>query len=437
MKPSMDETTGAIAHYHRQFDALMTTQQHESDLQKNLRKQAFNRFLQCGLPERKQEAWRTTEVRAFAHNEAFSLAEPTTVLASELPSTGDEVKQRLVFSNGFFNEELSQPLKQPISDGGVTAISQLAPSERETLLSSSLTQNAIIVSHPFNALNEAFFRDGAVIRVPKDQQWESPIQLIFWSGGEKHTNYPRNTIFLEDNSQATVIVEFHGENAYLTCPYTQIILGRGAVLNYVQLQFDSPDAGHLGTLQIHQAAASRSQVHFLNFNGKLSRTDVAVNLNGEQAHGALWGLGVGHGQRLADYHLSVAHNVPHTTSHQNFKFVLQDRSQGYFDGLIRVAKGAQKTDAFQQSRNLLLSTQAHGQSNPRLEIYADDVKCSHGSTTGFLDQDALFYLQARGIPKATAQQMLVKAFAHETFEMLQPPSLIARLSDELGRYLKE
>ncbi len=409
----------ALAPWHQQFDAAMTRHQHASVAQKDARQQAFSQFLQLGLPHRKQEAWRSLALAPRLAEVALSLATDQTIVAADLPPALAEASPRRVISNGY-----GQPEFGMLPNG-------------ESSLARDMADPLRLAANPFYALNRALFADETAVTVPQDTVLDVPMQWIFLSQGQGQANYPRSTVVLEAGAQATVVAEYRGRDGYFVCPHTRFILGENAVLNYVQLQFDSAESVHVGTLQVQQARGSRAQVHLLNFAGGVSRTDVAVALRGEQAHCSLFGLGLGQGQRIADFHVVIDHAVPHTTSHQNFKFILQDRSQGHFDGLIYVAKGAQKTDAFQQSRNLLLSPQAQGQSNPRLEIYADDVKCSHGSTTGFLDQDALFYLQARGIPKAVAQRLLVRAFAAETFESLTVEALRTRLDTVLAQQLGE
>jgi Fe-S cluster assembly protein SufD len=213
----------------------------------------------------------------------------------------------------------------------------------------------------------------------------------------------------------------------LTCPVTEAYLGDGAVLEYHKIQQEDAAAWHLGGLRLRQGRDSQARLHMVSSGGLLNRTDVFALLDGEGADCNINGLTVVEDEQLGDYHLRVEHAKPQGTSRQLFKGILDDKSRAVFDSLIYVHPHAQKTDASQTNRNLLLSRRAVASSNPRLEILADDVKCSHGSTIGFLDPDALFYLRSRGIGEAEARAMLVYAFANDSVERIRLKPLRERL----------
>jgi Fe-S cluster assembly protein SufD len=258
---------------------------------------------------------------------------------------------------------------------------------------------------------------------------------VFFSTGEDTVSYPRSLIVLEDGAQATIVEDYLGHGRYLNCPLSEIRLGQGAALDYYQVQEDDTQARHLGGLRVYQERDSRIRALLFSAGGLLARTDVAAVLDGEGADCRLDGLTLVAGNQVGDFHVQVEHAKPHGTSGQLFKGVLEDKGRAVFDGLIRVRKDAQKTDASQNNRNLLLSKLALANSNPRLEILADDVKCSHGSSIGFLDQDALFYFRSRGIGLAEAQAMLVYAFANDIVERIQWAPLRERLEQRLAQRL--
>ena len=245
----------------------------------------------------------------------------------------------------------------------------------------------------------------------------------------------KHRIVLEEAAQSTLVVDYRGQGRYLTCPMTEINLGKGTVLDYHLIQQDDPQSWHLSGLRLQQEQNSRFTGHLLSAGGLLTRTDIYGLLAGEGAECHWYGLTLVKDKQLGDQHLLVEHAKPRGNSQQLFKGVLEDKGRIVFDGMIRVQQHAQKTDANQQNRNLLLSRQALAHSNPRLEILADDVKCSHGSTVGFLDPNALFYLRARGIGLAEAHAMLVYAFANEIVESIELAPLRERLEQLLSERL--
>jgi Fe-S cluster assembly protein SufD len=416
--------------YRRDFANFVATR-NEPQTMLERRRQALKRYESLGIPASRWEAWRFTDINALAQT-SFSRSGNVPIEAALLPKLEGHC-HRLVFVNGRFVPSLSRldafPAKAMMASLGQALLTH------PELVEAHLDCLPGLEEHPFVALNSAFWEDGAFVYLPKGVVLDYPLHLICYASGADTVNYPRVLIILEEASQATIVEDFRGDGQYLTCPLTEIELAAGAVLEHYKVQEESLQAWHLGGLRLRQDRDSRLQGQLLSNGGLLVRTDIFALLDGEGAECQLSGLTlVGEGQ-LGDQHLRVEHAKPHGTSRQLFKAVLQGKSRTVFDGLIHVHKNAQKTDASQTNRNLLLSKLALANSNPRLEILADDVKCSHGSSTGFLDQDALFYLRSRGIGEAEAHAMLVYAFANDIVERIRLNPLRQRLEELLAQRL--
>jgi Fe-S cluster assembly protein SufD len=278
-------------------------------------------------------------------------------------------------------------------------------------------------NNTFAALNQAFFSDGAFIHVPAGAAVEEPVQLIYISSARQSGEaiHPRNLIIAEANSKLTVIESYisTGKAAYFTNAVTEIVAGDNAYLEHVKLQDEAADAFHIATIQGEFGRASNVTVHSFALGAKLSRTNIRAKLAGEGLECILNGLYVTKDEQLADHHMIVEHAQPHCASHEYFNGILDDKSKGVFHGRILVQQIAQKTDAKQTNKNLLLSDNATADTKPQLEIYADDVKCTHGATIGQLNEESIFYLRTRGLGPETARRMLIHAFAGEIIERIQ------------------
>jgi len=417
--------------YRQRFAAFMTKRR-EPDAIARLRHAAFARFETLGLPTRQQEAWRLTDLSAL---QAITFQRPadTAVDAGALPAL-DMPTHRLAFVNGRFAPNLSR-LRELPRQALIASLSQALLTHPE-LIEPYMDRLPGLENHPFAALNSAFWEDGVFVSLPHGTVIDAPIHVVFYATGDDSAVHPRLLLALEDGAQATVVVEYRGAGRYLNAPVTELQLGNGAILNFHQIQEESPQAFHLGGIRIRQDRDSQAHLHLLSIGGQLARTDLEALLDGEGAHCGLNGLTLVRNTQFSDVHIRVEHAQPHGTSEQAFKSVLDGKGQTVFDGMIYVRQYAQKTDARQVSRNLLLSKQAHANANPRLEILADDVKCGHGSSTGFLDPDAEFYLRARGIPADQARALLVHAFANDSLNRICLKPLRERLArllaDRLG-----
>ncbi|MHC4549923.1 MAG: Fe-S cluster assembly protein SufD [Planctomycetota bacterium] len=387
-----------------------------------LRKRALARFEELGLPTTKQEEWRFTNVAPLA-KEPFPLGRPTTNGIADVDRLA--LAPGLVFVDGHFRADLStvpegvraSSLGEALRTDGDFVQRHLGPYE----------------DRPFVALNTAFLEDGAFLHVPRGVVLAEPLHVLFV--GTDKACHPRNLYVVEESAAAAVVEAYVslGDAAHLTNTVSEAAVRANGALEHYQLQLENERAYHVATLLAHQERDSRFTSHSHTLGGALTRNDVTVALDGEGGLCTLNGLILTRGVQHADNHTWIQHRKPHCESHELYKGVLADRSSGVFSGHIHVYPDAQKTDAFQASANLLLSDEAVVDAKPQLEIYADDVKCSHGSTTGQVDPQALFYLRTRGIQPERARNMLIRAFAGEVTERLG----VAAARERVERLLTE
>jgi Fe-S cluster assembly protein SufD len=396
---------------------------------RGLRRRALDRFAELGFPTTKQEDWRFTNVAPIARG-SFARVErgeaTPAVTAEEIAPFTFEAAARLTFVDGRFAPGLSHVGEMPAG----TVIGSLAEAlERADLpghLLDHLGRHAGFERQPFVALNTAFLRDGALLWVPRGAVVPGPIHVLYLStgrlvDGHPAVTFPRNLIVAGESSQVTVVETYQGlgDGPSFACGVTEVAVGPNAAVDHYKVQRESREAFHVATFQLHQERSSAFSSHSISLGGALVRNDVNAVLDGEGADSILNGLYMIGGQQLADFHMRVEHAKAHCTSHELFKGILDGRARSVFNGLIHVHKGAQKTDAKQSNRNLLLSKEAIANSNPQLEIYADDVRCTHGSTVGQLDDDAVFYLRSRGIGEEAARSLLTYAFASDIVERIK------------------
>jgi Fe-S cluster assembly protein SufD len=406
---------------------------------KELRESAIASFNKLGFPTTRDEDWKYTNIDPIVS----TVFQPGGRIAKEATGVGmDEIfalsfsdpnSNRLVFLNGVYSPELSS--LRGLSRGA--RVESLAGALRadDEVLHDHLSRYVRYREHSFAALNTAFVEDGALVLVHQGQVIEEPIYLVFVSLGEDRpiVFYPRNLIIVGDASQARII-ESHigtGSGAYFANAVTEIVGGEGASIEHYLLQREGDAGFHIGTLEAQLNRQCTLAAHCITLAGLLVRNDVHVVLNGEGSECTLNGLYLVDGKQHVDNHTEIEHCMPRAKSQELYKGVLSGNARAVFDGKILVHKDAQKSDARQTNKNLLLSEGAVINTKPQLEIYADDVKCSHGSTVGQLDRDALFYLRSRGIDLAAAQSLLSYAFASDVISGIK----IASLRDQLNDYL--
>jgi len=408
-----------------------------------VRADAFKRFAALGLPTTSNEEWKYTNVSPLTKTE-FKLAQAGVVgadaLAPFLP-TGLST-HKLVFVNGAWSPELSaigalpqglaiESLKNAWSGG----------SKLGALVHDNLAKHAAYAEHPFVALNTALVIDGAVIWVEKGANLETPVHIVHVTTAQKSElmTAPRVLVVVEANAVATVVESFvsFGSAATMTAAVTEIVAAENAEVDHYKLVEEGSAAYHLGTVQISEGARARVRTTTFSLGGRLVRNEVNATLNGEDAFTGMYGLTVLNGAQHVDNHTVLDHAKPRCESRELYKGIYADTSSGVFNGTIIVRPDAQKTNAFQSNRALLLSEDASIDSKPQLKIWADDVKCTHGATVGQLDEDAMFYLRSRGIPYGTARAMLIHAFASEVVgEVRLAPLkgyLEQRLLEKLGQ----
>jgi len=397
-----------------------------------LRGRGVERFRETGIPGNRVEAWRFTDLKPLRKRTYRWSPEPGRLVdggAFALVPEGFG-GPRLVFVDGVFAPELS-------GEGSSAAVSSLTAASADGALGGLLGSVVNLERHVFAALNTAFLSDGAVIRIPKDAAPEAPIHLLFLvsGGGEPRAVYPRTVIEAASGARVRVIEEYAGpaEAEAFTAPVTEIVVGENASVDHVKLQREGAKTVHLGTVAARLERNARFSGHSLSIGGRLVRTDVDVDLAGEGAECALNGLYAVAGRQHVDHHTYVDHASPHTVSRQLYKGVLDGRATGVFNGRVLIREGAQRIDASQTNNNLLLSDEALVNTNPELEIFADDVKARHGATIGQIDEDALFYLRSRGIDQAEARRILIQGFAGEMLERVG----IEPLRDALAAFLEE
>jgi len=392
---------------------------------KALRLQALTQFNQQGLPSKKEEDWKYTSLWELSQ-QSFEHQAPETELSADQVNQAALLKQsyRVVIIDGVFSTTHSQLVNLP---AGLT-INCL--SEGLTQAQPHINKQIELDKAGFNALNTLLMNDGVVISVDSGVQVEQPIEVLVINTGttEALASHLRHVIVLADNSQATVIEHYIGLNdaVSLTNVVSEVVLAAGAELDHYKLQQESSNSFHIATMAAIHATKSQWRTSNIALGGKLARTDVHSQLLGGAAHVQMDGLYLLNNDQHTDTHTRIDHAVPNTTSDELYKGILDDNSHGVFNGKVMVHKDAQKTDANQQNHNLLLSRKCEVDSKPEMEIYADDVKCGHGSTVGQLNADHMFFLRARGLDEVTARSLLTYAFATDVLDRI--PSVTIRQS---------
>jgi Fe-S cluster assembly protein SufD len=388
---------------------------------------ALGTFRALGLPTTRDEDWRFTNLAPLAGFSFAPAPEVGGVAAARLAGAPAAAGARLVFENGRFRRDLSSGAALP---AGAT-LASLAEALRDgpEAVRPHLGRLARPEGLAFTAANAALLEDGAFLLLPPGAVLERPIELVFVTGGAGPpvAVHPRVLIVAGEGARAAVAEVYLGADApYLVNAVTEIVLGEGAVIDHVKLQDDGASAFHVSTIFAEQAAGSRLAAHSVALGARIARGEVRAKLAGEGADVGVSGLYMADGARVTDAFSWVEHAVPRCTTREAFKGILDGRARGVFSGRIRVMPGAQKTQAYQMSSNLLLSEDAVVDTKPQLEIYADDVKCGHGGAVGQLDEAALFYLRSRGIAEPEARSLLIWAFAAEMVDKIGPAALRAR-----------
>lgn len=429
----------SIDHYLSHFKLLENrlTRNGEKWLQ-GIRKEAISSFAALGFPTSRDEAWKYTNlspltkvpfVPAFSSLLDGIAGEKVKELLARVPGG-----VHLVFVNGHYSQRLSLPLNATASPPReILFLGSLADAIRDhpDLVKPHLARHADSAAHPFTALNTAFMTDGAFVYVPDGITVREPVHLLFLSvaHGEPVVSHPRNLIVTGRNSQVTIVESYAGisPSITLTNAVTEVVVGEGGSVDHYKLQEESLQAFHMAEMQVHQSRESAFSSISVSLGGALTRNFTGVLLDAEGSLCTLNGLYLLAGEQHGDNYTMIDHARPRCTSRENYKGILDGRSRGVFAGKVLVRPNAQKTNASQSNKNLILSEDAVVNGMPHLQICADDVKCSHGEAVGQLEEEALFYLRSRGLALLEARALLTYAFAREIIDQIKLHSIRERL----------
>jgi Fe-S cluster assembly protein SufD len=403
----------------------------------DLRDRAASRFSALGFPTVRDEEWRFTNVAPIAAAE-FKPAGAAAAAATEAELSGylySDAAVRVVIVNGLFVPALSRTVGLP---AGVRIGSlATAVADHTEIVQRYLGQLADFSNRAFTALNTALAADGAYVYIPDGVILEQPIHLLFVTtapaGSGPTMSTARALIVAGERSQSRIVETYVGPKgqAYFTNAVTEVVAGESSVIDHYKVQQESLEAFHVASMHVHAARSATFSSHSFSLGGKLVRNDASALLDGEGAECTLNGLYLADAERLVDNHTTIDHAKAHCPSHEIYKGILGGRARAIFNGKIIVRPDAQKTDAKQTNRALLLSDESTINTKPQLEIFADDVKCTHGAAIGQLDDDAIFYLRARGLTYFEARDMLIRAFAGDILDRVRIEPLRVALEGEL------
>ena len=407
-----------------------------------VRSSAMDRFEQLGFPSVRDEEWKYTNLATLAR-ESFvpvttgeSAGKPAHLKQVERFAYPETANAHIVVVDGFLREDLSTRtgLEDVIA---IDLFSAVGDARYNKMVRKYLARNAGYHNNGLAALNTAFLQSGVFVFIPKNVKLESPVQITFVAEGENSANFPRLLVVAEEHSSATLIENYVSANGgrYFTNAIAEIIVKDGAHLEHYRLQRESSNAFHVSTTATELGRSSRYYTTSINLGAQLSRHDISVVMDHDGAETSVDGLYMVGANQHSDTHSVIDHKSPHCTSHQLYKGILDGNGRAVFNGKVFVRKGAQKTDAIQTNKNLLLSDKAHVDTKPQLEIFADDVKCAHGAAVGQIDPDQLFYLETRGIGPELGRSLLTYGFAEEVVQKIKIESIRAELDETVLRQL--
>jgi Fe-S cluster assembly protein SufD len=406
----------------------------------DVRTEAIKHFENHGFPSKKDEAWKYTSLNKILKEDYSVFAKDADALEYKDVKKyfiHDIDSYKIVFVDGKYSSHLSETTHDGMDVCLMSAA--LTKSKYHVLIKNYFNQVAA-KDESLASLNTAFSREGAFIHIPKSKLAQKPIQIIhFYTGNEAALMLqPRNLIIVDENSHVQIIERHQSltSNPVLTNSVTEIFANKRAIVDYYKVQNDEHNASLIDNTYINQKQQSNVSVHTFSFGGKLTRNNLNFYQNGERIDSTLKGVTIIGDKQHVDHNTLVHHIEPNCESHQDYKGIFGDSATGVFNGKVVVEKEAQKTNAFQANNNLLVNDKATINTKPQLEIFADDVKCSHGCTIGQLDESALFYLRSRGIPEKEARALLMYAFANNVLESVKIPELKKRINgliaDKLG-----
>ena len=397
----------------------------------DMRTEAIKRFEAKGFPAKKDEAWKYTSLGKVLKQDfsVFAKTEFAVEYKDVQPYFIHDIDSyKIVFVDGKYASHLSETTHEGIDICLMSAA--LTKPKYQVVIENYF--NKIAEKDSLTSLNTAFSNEGAYIHITKNKMVEKPIQIIHFSTGSEAALLlqPRNLIVVDENAHVQIIERHQSltDNPTLTNNVTEIFAAKRGIVDYYKVQNDKENASLIDSTFIDQGRESHVSVHTFSFGGKLTRNNLNFYQNGEYIDSTLNGVTIIGNKQHVDHNTLVHHIEPNCESHQDYKGIFGDSSTGVFNGKVLVNREAQKTNAFQSNNNLLISDKASINTKPQLEIFADDVKCSHGCTIGQLDEDALFYLRARGIPEKEAKALLMYAFANNVLESVKIPQLKNRIN---------
>lgn len=406
-----------------------------SDVSKHIqdmRSTAIKSFEEKGFPTKKEEAWKYTSLNTvLKHDYSVFPKQEAAIEFKEVKKyfIHDIDTYKIVFIDGKYSSFLSETTHDGID---VCLMSAALTKPKYKIIIDSYYNNLAKEQDSLTSLNTAFAKEGAYIHIPKNKVVDKPIQIIHFSTGQEVALLlqPRNLIVVDENSHVQIIERHQSltENPVLTNVVTEIFANKRAIVDYYKIQNDNEQASLIDNTYISQKQESLASVHTFSFGGKLIRNNLNFYQNGERLDSTMKGITIIGNKQHVDHNTLVHHIEPNCESHQDYKGIFADRSTGVFNGKVVVEKEAQKTNAFQANNNILVDDKATINTKPQLEIFADDVKCSHGCTIGQLDKDALFYLRSRGIPEKEAKALLMYAFANNVLESVKINAIKTRIN---------
>ncbi len=406
------------------------------------KKEYYEELKSSDFPTLKTEKWKYTNLNEIVKENFIPATLNKTIEIFDDLSNNFLLKStesiKLVFVNGIFEEKFSDLSKVP--DGIIIKNLSSALKENKKLVEVHLN-NILKDKSLFNTINNVYANDGLFVYIPKNKVLEIPVQILHVTGNKesKVMSVPRNLIFADSNSEISIVVNYKGisENSYLMNALTEVFLDSDARVNVYTVQDENESSFHIENTVVYQLKNSNYSNYTFTFGGKITRNDLSSSLQGENIETHFYGLSLGKGEEHIDNHTFVEHAKPNCMSNELYKSILDDKSHGVFAGKILVDKDAQKTNAYQSNKTVLLSKEAKIDTKPQLEIFADDVKCSHGATVGQLDSNALFYIKTRGIGEDTAKSMLIRAFAADVIENVKIDELRDLLNHKIFEHLQK
>ena len=402
-----------------------------SDLH-DVRTSAIKNFENKGFPTKKEESWKYTSLNSILKNDfsVFPKNENTIEFADVKKYFIHEIDTyKLVFIDGVFNSFLSSTTHEGLD---ICLMSSTLNKPKYKMVIDNYFNKIANKDESLTSLNTAFANEGAYINIPKSKVVDKPIEIMYFSTGSEAALLvqPRNLIIVGENSHVQIIERHQSlnENPVLTNSVTEIFAQKRAIVDYYKIQNDNLEANLIDNTYVSQQKETNVSVNTFSFGGNLTRNNLNFYHFGERIVSILNGITIIGDKQHVDHYTLVQHSTPNCESHQDYKGIFSDRSTGVFNGKIFVEREAQKTNAFQKSNNILLSDKATINAKPQLEIFADDVKCSHGCTIGQLDETAMFYMQQRGIPKKEAKALLMYAFSNAVIESIKIPELKQRIT---------